>query len=73
MWTDIEALASHREIHALAERIFIRGHLHALLTVELRAFKTEALPTQSLMQNRKCRQKITHKDSMKIQKGKTDT
>lgn len=66
VWTDIEALASQREIHALAERIFICGHPHALLIVELRAFKTEALPTQSLTENRKCILKITQKDSMKI-------
>lgn len=66
MWTDIEALASHREIHALAERIFVRGHLHALLAVKLCGVEAEALPTQGLIQNRKCTRKITHSDGMKI-------
>lgn len=65
-WTDIEALASHREIHSLGERIFVCGHLHALLTVEFCGVEAEALPTQSLIQNRKCAWKITRSDSMKI-------
>lgn len=72
MWTDIEALASHREIHALAERIFVCGHLHALLTVELCAVETEAFSTQGLMQNRKCTWKITHNGSMTVYNHKND-
>lgn len=64
--TDVEALAGHREIHALAERIFVCCHLHALLTVELRAIQAEAFPTQGLMQNRKCMRKITCNDNVMV-------
>lgn len=64
--TDVEALASHREIHAFAERTFISGHLHALLAVELGAFETQALPAQRLTRNTERISKITHDDSVKI-------
>lgn len=53
VWTDTEALAGHRQIHAVAAGILVSRRLCALLAVELGTVQAVAFPAQRLMQEKK--------------------